>query len=116
VVGEVSGGYKTYPVFDTDIDLAVHTFMGGPRVSARRAKVTPFGQFLVGTWRGSVSVLGESESESDFALQPRGGIDVWLNRTLALRAGADYRYIFLEDEGGSEFRLYVGLAVALGER
>lgn len=52
-----------------------HAFMGGPRFSARRAKVTPFGQFLVGMWRGTVSVLGESESESDFATRENGRPD-----------------------------------------
>jgi hypothetical protein len=116
VVGEVGGNSKTYTVAGTDIDLNVYAFMFGPRFSARQARVTPFGQFLLGAARASVSVLGESESTTEFAVQPGGGVDIWVAPRVAIRTGADYRYIFAEDEGSDEFRFYVGVAFAFGTR
>jgi opacity protein-like surface antigen len=116
IVGEVGGNSKTYEYLGTDVDLAVYSFMGGARFSARTPRVTPFGQFLLGGARASVSVLGETESTTEFAIQPGGGVDVWLTPRFAIRAGADYRYIFAEEEGSDEFRFYAGVTFAFGER
>src|SRR5688572_11279599 len=55
-VGEVGGNYKSIDVLGSDISLSIHSFMGGPRFSVRRAaNVTPFFQVLVGGVRGSAS-------------------------------------------------------------
>jgi len=60
IVGEVGGNYRTIQVFGTDVDLSVHSFMFGPRLSGRqRADVTPFFQFLNALEVGFVS-LGEA--------------------------------------------------------
>lgn len=73
VVGEVGGNYRTENIL-VDVDFSVHSFMGGVRFSARQAGgVTPFGQILLGGVRGSVSALGESESSTEFAIQPGAG-------------------------------------------
>ena len=120
VVGEVSGSYATINLFGTDIDANVHAFMGGVRYSRRLDRVTPFGQFLVGVARagGGVDFLGVqiSDSVTDFAIQPGGGVDVRLTDQLAARFGADYRRIFSQDNDGNEFRFAAGVVLGFGSR
>ena len=41
-----------------------------------------------------LTILGESGSEWDFALQPGGGVDVALSDAVALRFGVDVRVLF----------------------
>src|SRR5207249_1242327 len=49
IVGEVGGNYARYQVLGTDIDLSMHSFVGGPRFSSRNvARATPFARLLVG--------------------------------------------------------------------
>ncbi|MGE0462374.1 MAG: outer membrane beta-barrel protein [Vicinamibacterales bacterium] len=121
IVGEVGGNYRTTDVLGTDVDFSVHSFMGGVRFSARQTGgVTPFGQFLLGGARASVSVLGESESTTEFAIQPGAGVDIWLRPRFGIRVGGDYRRILIseEDDGedSNEFRFYAGVVLGLGER
>lgn len=119
IVGEVGGNYKTVDVFGTDFSFSIHSFMGGPRVSARLpGSVTPFGQVLVGGVRGTVSVLGESDSSTEFGLQLGGGVDFWVRPRLGLRIGADYRRVFIEEaeEGLNEFRFHAGIVLGVGTR
>jgi hypothetical protein len=116
IVGEVGGNYTTVQVLGTDISFSVHSFLGGPRFSIRQNPgVTPFFHFLAGAVRGSASVVGQSESSTEFAIQPGGGVDFWLRPNVGLRAGADYRRI-LEDAGTNEFRIQVGLVFSGGTR
>lgn len=116
IVGEVGGNYRTLQAFDTDIDLSVHSFLAGPRFSGRGAQVTSFGQVLLGVARASAGVLGETASVTEFALQPGGGVDVWLRPNVGIRVGGDYRRIFAEGAGTNEFRFHVGIVVAAGIR
>ena len=89
IAGEVGGNYKTVQVLGTDVDLSLHSFLAGPRFSARQTQnVTPFGQILLGAVRGSGSVLGEGETATDFALQPGGGVDFRLRPRFGIRVGA----------------------------
>jgi opacity protein-like surface antigen len=112
IVGEVGGNYKTISVLGTDLELSVHTFMAGVRFSSRaNEKVTPFGQIVAGAARAAGSAFGESESATEFALQPGGGVDIWITPTVGIRAGADYRRIF-SDPGTNEFRLHFGVVFA----
>ena len=129
VVGEVSGSYKSFSErtaefgvnVDVDVDLSVHTFMGGLRFNARqRPQFTPYAQVLFGLARGSGTIEGqatvagrtisvdESESANDFAFDVGGGVNVNVSDGLAVRAGASYLRIGGED-GGNGFRFGVGL-------
>ena len=115
VVGEIGGNYKTMDIFGTDVDLSVHTFMGGPRFRSERGKIVPFAQVLLGLARGSYSVLGESDSETDFAWQPGGGVDFAVTDRFAVRVQGDYRIINSE-ESVNEFRFSVGGVLGFGSR
>ncbi|HLG54283.1 MAG TPA: hypothetical protein VI485_03065 [Vicinamibacterales bacterium] len=120
VVGEVSGSYATIQLFGAAVDANVHTFMGGARFFRRMDRLTAFAQVLAGVARadGGVDFLGVqiSDSVTDFAIQPGGGVDVRLTERLAARFGADYRRIFSEDSDGNEFRFLAGMVLGFGSR
>jgi hypothetical protein len=113
ITGEFGGNYKTLDVSGSDVRVSVHSFLGGPRFVGRaNPKITPFAQILLGAARASESHADEDElddSTTEFALQPGGGVDVWLRPNVGLRVGGDYRRIFTEDEGTNEFRFHVGI-------
>jgi hypothetical protein len=116
IVGEVAGGTKTYTVLGTDLDLTVYSFMGGPRFSGpRSAPVIPFVQVLFGVARASLSAVGESESESEFAIQPAGGVDVMFSPNVGIRGAGFYRRIAMSD-GTNEFGFQVGIVLSGGSR
>ena len=116
IVGEVGGNYRTFEAFDVELDLSVHSFMGGARFGAPLGSVTPFGQILFGQARASASILGESESESAFAFQPGAGLDIALGRRAALRVQGDYRSISSDGETSGQIRFAVGVAFGFGSR
>jgi opacity protein-like surface antigen len=129
VVGEVSGAYKSETIAvgtsSVDATLRLHTFMGGVRVAARtNPRVVPFGQVLVGAARLSggatasgpaISVLSATDSDTEFALQIGGGVNLMTSGSVGVRLGADYRRIFISDGGENEFRLVAGVVIPFGK-
>jgi opacity protein-like surface antigen len=109
LVGEAGGNYKTVSVLGTDVDLRVHSFLGGVRVQGRQPKAMPFGQFLVGVAHGAYNVLGEGDSSNGFAMQPGGGVDIALSSSVGTRIQADYRIIRSDGDTSNEFRVGFGL-------
>jgi hypothetical protein len=128
IVGEVGGNYGTFDVEPPiegfgpfEIDLKVLSYMGGPRFASHASpSFTPYGQFLFGVARGSVEFLDESESSSEFAIQPGGGLDIWVIPDIGIRVGGDFRRIFFDeiegDGGANEFRFHVGIVIRGGSR
>lgn len=112
VVGEVGGNYKKVDFFGEDLNLRVHSFLGGVRVQNRHPKAMPFGQVLVGLAHMGLSVLGESESSNGFAVQPGGGVDIALSSSLGARVQGDFRMIRSDGETANEFRVGFGLVFA----
>ena len=80
----------------------------GPRFVARGRRVTGFGQFLVGALGG--------DSNTQFAIQAGGGVDLWLARAIGIRAGLDGRGSWYEEEKYGSWRFHTGVVVALGTR
>ncbi len=115
VIGEVGGNYKSVDVLGTDVNLRVHSFLGGIRVHNRTPKVMPFGQVLIGLAHMGASVLGEGESANGFAIQPGGGVDIPLTSSLGARIQGDYRIIRSEGETGNEFRVGFGIVLGFGK-
>jgi len=100
VVGQVSGNYKTFEdeAFEgEDFDLSIHTFMGGIRASSQ-GPVRGFGQFLLGGARIHGSAGTESGSQTDFAIQLGGGVNVTGNAPVGLRIGLDWLKTFAKDD------------------
>src|SRR5262249_35885255 len=78
----------------------VHSIQGGPRIQANASdKLTVFGQVLAGWVRRSRSNPGSiivPENEGDIntlGLQPGVGVDVRINRKVAVRLEGDYRLL-----------------------
>jgi opacity protein-like surface antigen len=127
LVGEVTGAYKT---LDENLLLKVkthgYTFMGGPRFFRRFGQITPYGQLLVGGVHGRVEATplrdmgfpSVTESSTEFAFQPGGGISVYLNDHVGVRLSMDYRRIVFdnEEEDNSEFRVLTGIVIGFGSR
>jgi hypothetical protein len=117
LVGEVGGSYKTVDdEFDEDLDvkLSVHHLMGGVRLSRRGEGANVYLQVLAGGVRGTVKFLDESDSVTDFALQPGVGIEFGGENT-RLRIGADYRRIFSEGESATQWRATAGIVFGTGQ-
>jgi len=116
LVGEVGGSYKTVNDQGDDVKLSVHSLMGGVRLAHRGGGATLYGQVLAGAARASVSFLGQSDSNTDFAVQPGVGVDIRLSDGMALRLGGDFRRIYGETDPdfgdrphSDEWRLIAGL-------
>jgi hypothetical protein len=117
VVGDFGGQYRTV----TDLgpnwpgvtaETSVYEFLVGPRFSLRRDRVTVFAHALVGGAKGNAGLAGFSDSE--LAVGGGGGLDIALNRRIAIRA-VQFDYIgsfvdILEDN----VRLGFGVVVKLG--
>jgi opacity protein-like surface antigen len=124
LTGEVGGSYKSFPSGDevpVDLDLSLHSLMGGFRFMGRgNESLHPYLQILAGAVRGQVSVDGVDfgASETNFALQPGIGVDFKLAGRVSLRLGGDYRWIKGEGgaDNGSEYRAHAGIAFGLGRR
>ncbi|HSC30007.1 MAG TPA: outer membrane beta-barrel protein [Vicinamibacterales bacterium] len=137
IVGEVSGSYRnnlevSYFDFRTSNDARVHTFMIGTRFFRKVGRVVPYAQILTGAahMRAKIRFPGEvpglglvndiSSSATDFALQPGGGVTVYLTERVGVRFAGDYRSIidFTEDENDytNEFRMIAGFTLQWGGR
>jgi opacity protein-like surface antigen len=113
IAAEVGGNAKGLDI--VNVDLGVFAFMVGPRIYSRDAeRVTFYGQLMLGAVRRSYEIFDESESETDFSLQPGAGLDFWVQPNMGLRVGVDYRQIFQEGEDGGQFRFTVGVVVQGG--
>src|SRR5258705_6670257 len=132
VVGEVSGSYKSFNentnqfgvTTNVDVNVNVHTFLGGVRFNARQNPAfTPYVQALFGLAREAATVKGEatfngrtttivdqSESDSDFAFDAGGGVNINLSDNLAVRGGAGYLRLGGGD-GANAFRFVAGVGI-----
>ena len=123
VVGDFSGHYDNFdgPGFNTDINLHLFTF--GPKFAYRKyERVTPYGHVLLGAARTHTKVVTAAatvrDTDTDFALIAGGGLDLNVNKSLAVRL-FQTDYVFIRD--GSldtnfhNFRVSTGLVLKLGE-
>lgn len=120
LVGEIGGSYKTLEsgIGDEtlDVKLSVHTAMGGLRLSHRGDGANFYLQVLAGAARATVTFLDESDSITDFALQPGVGLEFGTGGSVGFRIGVDYRRIFSEVEGINQWRATAGFVIRAGER
>jgi hypothetical protein len=80
------------------VSASILTVLGGPRISFPGRRATLFVHFLAGLAHGSASVLGFGGSVNGFALVPGFGLDVNINRHLAVRAfQADYMLLHADN-------------------
>jgi opacity protein-like surface antigen len=128
VAGEITGAHKTFEEeLGFKIKTNLYTFMGGPRVFVKRGRIVPFAQVLAGAAHVRVkpptTVVGFTDladTQTEFAIQPGGGLTVLLTQNVAVRGAVDYRRILnilnriFEDN--SEVRAAVGVVFGWGAR
>ena len=89
------------------------TIMGGPQVSVRLGKIEPFAHFLIGLTHGTLTQQDEGGSEfNPLTFGGGGGVDLGLNRWLAVRGQVDGLHIgsnFANGQGSSVARVSTGL-------
>ena len=120
----MSGNCKTISQGPLDVKLKVHSFMAGPKLAAHQnPRVTPFAQVLFGGARasGGIGISGGSgsgfnvnASETDFAVQPGGGVDINAGESFGVRVGDNYRLIRSDGETSKEFQFVVGVVLRGG--
>ena len=111
IVGDATGNYKAGLTVANEPDLAIHTFTGGPRFSARTSPVAvPFAEFLVGFTRTSFDIDGVGDSSTEFTIQPGGGIDIG-NERVAARLSLAWRRVFYEGSPTNMFRFVGGVVI-----
>ena len=91
----------------------VREYLVGPRFTARNASVNVFGHALVGISTGDAGANFSGFSDSGFTFGGGGGVDVHLNRRLAVRAQFDWIGSFA-DIVEANTRFAVGLVVRFG--
>ena len=124
VVVEAAGAYRNESerVGSTtyDVTLKLHTLLGGVRIASRaNPALVPFVQVLAGAANAGVSGSGSggganasiSNSDTQFALQAGGGVNLKISPRWGVRVGADWRRIFVSDAGENEFRVVAGLVI-----
>ena len=140
LVGEASGSYRSEDAtyLEGTVNFSekrrVYTFMAGPRFFHKTGRIAPFAQVLAGVAhlrlqqsetrtvpgpQGQPAGVGIwNPTSSDFALQPGGGIAVYLTERVGLRIAGDYRWIIDadDDEVLNELRLLTGFTLHWGSR
>jgi hypothetical protein len=96
IVADFSGFAPTGPACTCGAAFgSYHTFMGGPQASIRMGKIKPFVQFLMGRTLGRFT-RADAQFGGDFSLftiGAGGGVDVGINRWIAVRGQADWLHM-----------------------
>lgn len=117
IFGQLSQHSKEINVAGVNVDTTLRIFGGGPRLSGnQRSGVTYFAQVLLGGAQTKASVSGVSTSVSDtnFAIQPAGGVDIKAGGTLGVRFQIGETFIKAEGETQKEFTFFIGIVVRGG--
>jgi opacity protein-like surface antigen len=120
---EVSGARKSQTILGLTGKSRVYTYGGGVRIGPKsKMPVSPFVQVLGGAATSSVDVSSPaagasssySQSESKPMLQVGGGVSMDVTRRVGIRAGFDYRHIFISNgEDTADIRIAVGVVVPI---
>ena len=91
VEADFSGHYKGNCGGITGLTCKDLAFMGGPRFTYRKDRITAFAHGLFGGDNGSLGVFNVSVSDTPFAWAAGGGVDYAITKTISIRMGqVDY--------------------------
>lgn len=121
VVADFGGQYTGIDTPDSSERIRTHSFLFGPRFSARGKHVTPFAHALFGAAhndsRAREAGFDLHFTDDSFAYALGGGLDVRLGRRVALRAfQLDYLRTGFFAEPQHKGRLAFGLVLRLGDK
>ena len=112
IVGDLSGHYADVGGGVADAAVRMHSFAIGPQFSARGKSAVGFAHALVGANRIDGVVEGCGGGKSYFEIIAGGGVDIPVNKSLAVRViQADWVHIRTGDSGVNQARLSAGLVV-----
>jgi hypothetical protein len=110
VVGELGGSYQTLTTPSGNVTGHSYSLLGGARYTAYSAdKVSVFGKALIGAARSSLGALMTVSPETDFAVQPGGGVDVTLAPKWAVRVQGDFRAVRASGATTKQERVAAGI-------
>ncbi|MBV8856990.1 MAG: hypothetical protein JOZ02_08680 [Acidobacteria bacterium] len=122
LVADFGGQYTSIDAPDSSERIRTHSFLFGPRFSARQNRhVTPFAHALFGAAhndsRAHEAGLDLHFADNSFALVLGGGLDVRLSRHVAVRA-FQFDYLRTGFFGGTQHkgRIAFGLVLRLGSK
>jgi opacity protein-like surface antigen len=121
-VADFGGQYTSIDTPDSSERIRTHSFLFGPRFSARRKRnITPFAHALFGAAhldsRAHEAGLDLHFTDNSFALALGGGLDVRLGRRVAVRAfQLDYLRTGFFDQTQHKGRITFGLVLRLGKK
>jgi len=93
------------------VDVSMHSFMFGPRVSISVAKITPFAHALFGASHVTGSSSGSDDSDTSFASAYGGGVDYHLIPLLSWRFQADLLQTRFFSDTQNNLRLSTGIVL-----
>jgi len=115
-VAEGGASYKTLSIPGDAPKFSVYDLMGGPRARlARAGRFSFLAQVLFGVARATTTVVGVSETATDFAYQPGGGIDIAIAPHLNARLAGDYRVIRVAGQNSKESRFVTAAVLGIGK-
>jgi len=98
VTGDFSGAYTTIQ----GVSFKVYTYGGGPVVFTYAGRIKPFAHVLFGGAHLSGSESGVSVSTNGYTVMAGGGVDVAVNKAVAVRLGqVDWLYYHFSGIMGS---------------
>lgn len=113
----VVGDFGGYTKSESGANFHGYTYLFGPRFSYRKSgRVTPFAQVLVGGSHGTLNVFGSSGSGNGFAYGAGGGVDLGLNKHIALRPQVDYIGMRFSGSNVNTIRCSFGVVFRFGNR
>jgi hypothetical protein len=116
LVVDGSGHYGTADILAVPVDATSYTLLAGPRFAVRYRRLTFFAAGLVGAAYARAEAFGESAETAALAAAMGGGVDVHLNRHLAVRvAHPEYVMTRFVDERQDNLRFSTGLVFKFGE-
>jgi hypothetical protein len=90
-----------------------HSFLFGPKFTARPGRWAPFAHVLA----GFVREAEEEDVQYGFGLSLGGGLDYDVNRRISLRlAQLDYEYSRVDELNHNNFRFAAGVVIKFGEK
>jgi hypothetical protein len=121
ILGEGGWAHQSDELLGIETSLNLWHVGAGPRWSSRRnPRVTPFAQVIAGiaVARSSVGVAGNdlTFTETDFMVQPGGGVSVEAGDGWAIFGSVDYRRVFLNEDNAedeNQVRFLIGLRMVL---
>ena len=121
VVGDVGGQYSTLTDQGFTEKIRSHSFLVGPRFSARQKRVVPFVHALFGVskLKTETDEFGPlvSFSDTSFAMALGGGLDVKVNERLAIRiVQIDYLRTSFFGETQNKGRIGAGIVLRFGKK